>query len=223
MGGQGPHCGNIIVGGRPVCDDGHNAANALVVCRFAQNVVSFSHKDVMNIFFAGCWAWGPNMRRPLTSLSLDQSQAPSQWTTFSARATKHLSSTAPISLWMIVALMRERESSAQTLKMQVGFRKTTFQCLYYFCATCRVQPGIQVDNNDSSASTASSTASTASTASSCNCGMEGTSQRIVGGEDSRVFLVQHFICTVILQKSVSTPYPPTQSNRCCVGTIFAKN
>ena len=41
VGGQGPHCGNIIVGGRPVCDDGHNAANALVVCRFAQNTKYF--------------------------------------------------------------------------------------------------------------------------------------------------------------------------------------
>ena len=34
VGGSGPHEGNILVGGRPVCDDGHNAQNALVVCRF---------------------------------------------------------------------------------------------------------------------------------------------------------------------------------------------
>ena len=34
VGGSGPHEGNILVGGRPVCDDGHNAQNALVVCSF---------------------------------------------------------------------------------------------------------------------------------------------------------------------------------------------
>ena len=34
VGGSGPHEGNILVGGRPVCDDGHNVQNALVVCRF---------------------------------------------------------------------------------------------------------------------------------------------------------------------------------------------
>ena len=39
VGGSGPHCGNIIVGGRPVCDDGHDADNALVVCRFPQNII----------------------------------------------------------------------------------------------------------------------------------------------------------------------------------------
>merc|ERR1719237_293074 len=33
VGGSGPHEGNILVGGLPVCDDGHDAQNALVVCR----------------------------------------------------------------------------------------------------------------------------------------------------------------------------------------------
>ena len=37
MGGSGPHEGNIFVGGLPVCDDYHDAQNALVVCRFAKN------------------------------------------------------------------------------------------------------------------------------------------------------------------------------------------
>ena len=35
--GSGPHEGNIFVGGLPVCDDYHDAQNALVVCRFAKN------------------------------------------------------------------------------------------------------------------------------------------------------------------------------------------
>ena len=38
VGGSGPHEGNIFVGGKPVCDDHHDATNALVVCRFAQNI-----------------------------------------------------------------------------------------------------------------------------------------------------------------------------------------
>merc|ERR1719331_1128949 len=33
VGGSGPHEGNILVGGLPVCDDEHDAQNALVVCR----------------------------------------------------------------------------------------------------------------------------------------------------------------------------------------------
>ena len=33
VGGSGPHEGHIFVGGLPVCDDDHNAKNALVVCR----------------------------------------------------------------------------------------------------------------------------------------------------------------------------------------------
>ena len=37
MNGSGPHEGNIVVGGLPVCDDLHDAQNALVVCRFAKN------------------------------------------------------------------------------------------------------------------------------------------------------------------------------------------
>ena len=34
VGGKGAHEGNIFVGGAPVCDDGFDADNALVVCRF---------------------------------------------------------------------------------------------------------------------------------------------------------------------------------------------
>ena len=37
VGGSGPHEGNILVGGLPVCDDHHDAQNAQVVCRFAKN------------------------------------------------------------------------------------------------------------------------------------------------------------------------------------------
>ena len=33
VGGSGGHEGNILVGGKPVCDDGHSSENALVVCR----------------------------------------------------------------------------------------------------------------------------------------------------------------------------------------------
>ena len=41
VGGSGPYEGNILVGGLPVCDDHHNANNALVVCR------SCKHKLIM--------------------------------------------------------------------------------------------------------------------------------------------------------------------------------
>ena len=37
VGGSGPHEGNIFVGSLPVCDDGHDTANARVVCRFVRN------------------------------------------------------------------------------------------------------------------------------------------------------------------------------------------
>ena len=37
VGGSGPHEGNILVGGLPVCDDLHDAQNAQVVCRFVKN------------------------------------------------------------------------------------------------------------------------------------------------------------------------------------------
>ena len=40
VGGSGRHEGNILVGGitgMPVCDDGHSAQNAKVVCRFSKN------------------------------------------------------------------------------------------------------------------------------------------------------------------------------------------
>ena len=36
MGGSGPYEGHIFVNGLPVCDDGHNDQNALVVCRFVE-------------------------------------------------------------------------------------------------------------------------------------------------------------------------------------------
>ena len=36
VGGSGPYEGHIFVNGLPVCDDGHNDQNALVVCRFVE-------------------------------------------------------------------------------------------------------------------------------------------------------------------------------------------
>ena len=36
VGGSGPYEGHIFVNGLPVCDDGHNDQNALVVCRFVK-------------------------------------------------------------------------------------------------------------------------------------------------------------------------------------------
>ena len=47
VGGSGPHEGNILVGGLPVCDDHHDAQNALVVCRCA------------NLFPLFCIVFGP--------------------------------------------------------------------------------------------------------------------------------------------------------------------
>ena len=38
VGGSGPHEGNIYVGGLPVCDPWHDAANARVVCRFCKEL-----------------------------------------------------------------------------------------------------------------------------------------------------------------------------------------
>ena len=118
MGGSGPHEGNIFVGGLPVCDDYHDAQNALVVCRFAKNrgmrdeiFANLIGSKIKTKNCLGCW--GTLMGNTLRNLSLDQSPAPSGWTTYSARATKRPSLTALISLWMIVAHMREQASSAQ--------------------------------------------------------------------------------------------------------------
>ena len=38
VGGSGPYEGHIFVNGLPVCDDGHNDQNALVVCRFVKTL-----------------------------------------------------------------------------------------------------------------------------------------------------------------------------------------
>ena len=46
MGGSGPYEGHIFVNGLPVCDDGHNDQNALVVCRFVETL-SFWHKKLI--------------------------------------------------------------------------------------------------------------------------------------------------------------------------------
>ena len=46
VGGSGPHEGNIFVGGEPVCDDGHDALNALVVCRF-HSILADTSTDIL--------------------------------------------------------------------------------------------------------------------------------------------------------------------------------
>ena len=51
VGGSGPHEGNILVGGLPVCDDGHDAQNALVVCRFAKKRGNLEFISHFCIFF----------------------------------------------------------------------------------------------------------------------------------------------------------------------------
>ena len=119
MGGSGPHEGNIFVGGLPVCDDHHDAQNALVVCRFAKN--SGTREIFANLFGSkiiiktclGCW--GTLMGNTPCNLSSDQSPTPSRWTMFSAPATKRPSLTALISLRITVVPMRERGSSAHFL------------------------------------------------------------------------------------------------------------
>ena len=50
MGGSGPFEGHIFVNGLPVCDDGHNDQNALVVCRFVETL-SFWHKLIILLEF----------------------------------------------------------------------------------------------------------------------------------------------------------------------------
>ena len=55
VGGSGPHEGNILVGGLPVCDDGHDAQNALVVCRLAKK--NLRHKETLISPF--CIVFGP--------------------------------------------------------------------------------------------------------------------------------------------------------------------
>ena len=52
VGGSGPHEGNILVGGQPVCDDYHDDQNALVVCRFTKHMqfflqVQFKHPNIV--------------------------------------------------------------------------------------------------------------------------------------------------------------------------------
>ena len=115
VGGSGRHEGNILVGGMPVCDDGHNAQNAKVVCRFAKNTrkcltLAFCCKITREIS-PGCL--GTLSGNPFSSLSLVLSIPPSKWTMSSALATRHPSLTAPMPLVMIVVLMREQESNAQ--------------------------------------------------------------------------------------------------------------
>ena len=44
--GSGPYEGHIFVNGLPVCDDGHNDQNALVVCRFVETQ-SFRNKKLI--------------------------------------------------------------------------------------------------------------------------------------------------------------------------------
>ena len=133
VGGSGAHEGNILVGGLPVCDDGHNAKNALVVCRFAKkcnifpNILHHFRPKITRGICPGCW--DILLGEPLCDLTLDPSPAPSRWTTSSALATKPPSSTALISLWTIVAPMREQESSAQ---IPVGYRLRLFISMLSF-------------------------------------------------------------------------------------------
>ena len=105
VGGSGPHEGNILVGGRPVCDDGHNAQNALVVCRFpflswCNDIKQATEK---NDYFVelqmsrhpGCWATPPASQP--TGRTSARWRPTSRWTTCSALAMRPLSLTVPIS------------------------------------------------------------------------------------------------------------------------------
>ena len=129
VGGSGPHEGNILVGGLPVCDDGHNADNALVVCRLNKTqltnaLIIFINilmiipcktlycpllmHNVINTFFLGCW--GSLVGHQLMPLNLGKSVATSGWTTSSAQATNLLFLTVLITLKTTAVLMRGLES-----------------------------------------------------------------------------------------------------------------
>ena len=165
VGGTGPHEGNILVGGLPVCDDGHDAQNALVVCRFAKNrnlkcifpFCKFFRPRISHHISLGCW--GTLTGNPLWNHSLDQSPAPSRWTRSSAWALKPPSLTAPTTLWMIVEQEREQASFAQLLvgwkhseqKAQLGrirhdicqiFYTSHFSNIYKFTRRKRVSRNI---------------------------------------------------------------------------------
>ena len=135
VGGSGPYEGNILVGGLPVCDDHHNANNALVVCRSYTSWFCFKSKckegkkKPCEMHQAG--QGSPSLRKtlphshippcsgclgtplatPPCNLSLEESTAPSQWMTSDAWATKPPSSTALTLLKKTVALMKEQEWS----------------------------------------------------------------------------------------------------------------
>ena len=104
VGGSGPHEGNILVGGRPVCDDGHNAQNALVVCRFPFYLGAMISNKPLKIMITsknskfdhpGCWATPPASQP--TGRTSARWRPTSRWTTCSALAMRPLSLTVPIS------------------------------------------------------------------------------------------------------------------------------
>ena len=64
------------MGGLPVCDDGHDVDNAVVVCRFVQ--LSLGRIKCSS----GCW--DIPLDNPPRNPNLDQSQAHLQWTMFVA-------------------------------------------------------------------------------------------------------------------------------------------
>ena len=78
----------------------------------------------------GCW--DTLLGNTLRNLSLDQSLTPSRWTMCSARAMKRPSLTALISLWMIVAQLREQASSAQILVRHKYLEQEPALCLVDF-------------------------------------------------------------------------------------------
>ena len=52
VGGSGPYEGHIFVNGLPVCDDGHNDQNALVVCRFVETQSFWLKKLIILVIYS---------------------------------------------------------------------------------------------------------------------------------------------------------------------------
>ena len=103
VGGSGPHEGNILVGGLPVCDDSHDSENALVVCRCKYQAfwVFYLHEcsECLGIHMDGL-QFNP---------TLEMSTIRLQWTTCNAWEMRPLSLIALMSLSMIARGVKGQE------------------------------------------------------------------------------------------------------------------
>ena len=116
VGGSGPYEGHIFVNGLPVCDDGHNDQNALVVCRFVKTLSFLTQVDhSFDLeFLKNCLGCLDTLLEELQcNLGSAQLRILLGWTTSNVSATKPRSLIVRMSLWMIVVHLKGLGSSAQ--------------------------------------------------------------------------------------------------------------